>query len=470
MDRLALLDRGAEEVASGRLAAAEATYRTILSEAPADAEALSNLGAVFNTARCHESAEAACREALRSRPGYWAALANLGMSLHRQQRYDEAVEAYVAALRANPGNSSACTNLAVSLNEQWRMAESLRMHDAAVRLAPQDAEVRNNRALALLMAGDFERGFTEFEWRWRAPTMKPHDVPGKQWRGEPPAGRTILLHDEAGFGDTLQFVRYAPLLAARGARVLLQVQPPLVRLVRQSFGSVAEVFGRGEALPDYDLHCPMLSLPHGFGTRIDTVPSDTPYLLVDQAAASRWRRRLDEANLGQACIGLVWAGASRPDMPDAFAMNRRRSLTLSQFAPLADVPGVRFVSLQLNAAAEAVPPGMVMLDPMAEMADFADTAALIANLDLVIAADTAVAHLAGALGRPVWVLSRYDACWRWLAGRQDSPWYPSLRFYRQPRPGDWAAVMAAVRGDLRMFVFEKKQQRTSDHFGFGLSG
>ncbi len=465
MDRLALLDRGAEEVASGRLAAAEATYRTILAEAPADAEALSNLGAVFNTARCHEAAEAACRQALMARPGYWAALANLGMSLHRQQRYDEAVAAYVASLRANPGNSSACTNLAVSLNEQWRMAESLRMHDAAVRLAPQDAEVRNNRALAWLMAGDFERGFAEFEWRWRAPAMKPHDVPGEQWRGEPPAGRKILLHDEAGFGDTLQFVRYAPLLAARGARVLLQVQPPLVRLMRQSFPGVAEVFGRGEALPDYDLHCPMLSLPHGFRTRIDTVPSDTPYLLVDQAAASRWRWRLDEASLDQAYIGLVWAGASRPDMPDAFAMNRRRSLTLSQFAPLADVPGVRFVSLQLNAKAEAVPPGMAMLDPMAEMADFADTAALVANLDLVIAADTAVAHLAGALGRPVWVLSRYDACWRWLAGRQDSPWYPSLRFYRQPRPGDWDSVLSAVREDLRMFFFEKKNQKTFANLG-----
>jgi Tfp pilus assembly protein PilF len=460
LDRLALLDRGAEEVASGRLAAAEATYRTILAEAPADADALSNLGAVFNTARCHEAAEQACRQSLLSRPGYWAALANLGMSLHRQQRYDEAVAAYVAALHANPGNSSACTNLAVCLNEQWRMAESLRMHDAAVRLAPDDAEVRNNRALALLMASNFEHGFAEFEWRWRAPTMKPHGVAGQQWRGEPPAGRTILLHDEAGFGDTLQFVRYAPLLAGRGARVLLQVQPPLVRLVRQSFPGMAEVFARGEALPAYDLHCPMLSLPHGFGTRIDTVPSASPYLAADAAGALRWRHRLDEASLGQPCIGLVWAGASRPEMPDAFAMNRRRSLTLSQFAPLADVPGVRFVSLQLNAAAESVPPGMTMLDPMAEMADFADTAALVANLDLVIAADTAVAHLAGALGRPVWVLSRYDACWRWLAGRQDSPWYPALRFYRQPRPGEWESVVAAVREDLRMFFFEKKNQKT----------
>jgi len=447
MDRLALLDRGAAQVGSGQLAEAAATYHSILREVPDDAEALSNLGAVFNNARQHAAAEAACRAALAARPGYWAALANLGTALHRQQRYEEAVAAYVASLTANPGNARACTNLGIALNEQWRMPESLRIHDAALRLAPDDPEVRNNRALALLIAGDFERGFTELEWRWRSPLMRPHGIPGPQWQGEPPHGKTILIHDEGGFGDTLQFVRYAPMVSALGARVLLQVQPPLLRLIRRSMPEV-ELIARGDALPAFDLHCPMLSLPHCLGTTLDTVPADLPYLHPDPQAAERWRARLADAKTGHVCVGLVWAGASRPDMPDAFEMNQRRSLSLARFAPLADVPGVRFVSLQLDAEPVPPPPGMAILDPMAEMQDFDDTAALVANLDLVIAADTAVAHLAGGLGRPVWVLSRYDACWRWLAGRTDCPWYPKLRFYRQPKPGDWDPVIAAVRGDL----------------------
>jgi hypothetical protein len=323
------------------------------------------------------------------------------------------------------------------------------MHNASLRLAPDDPEIHNNRAQALLMAGEFEAGFAELEWRWRSPAMRPHGMAGPQWQGEDPAGLTILVHDEGGFGDTLQFVRYAPMLASRGATVRLQVQPPLVRLIGQSMPDVAQVFARGEPLPAYDMHCPMLSLPHCFGTRLDTVPAQLPYLKPELEAAARWRVRLDDATASRSLrVGLVWAGASRPEMPEAFAMNLRRSLTLSRLAPLAAVPGVCFVSLQLDAA-EAVPPGMDILDPMAAMTDFADTAALVANLDLVIAADTAVAHLAGALGRPVWVLSRYDACWRWLADRRDSPWYPQLRLFRQPRPGAWDPVIAAVVADLK---------------------
>jgi Flp pilus assembly protein TadD len=452
MDRLMLLDRGAAQIRAGSLPEAEATYRTILADQPDDAEALSNLGAVFNAARCHEAAEAACRAALEARPGYWAALANLGTALHRQQRYGEAIGAYLDSLHANPGNVKACTNLGVALNEQWRMDESLRVHDAALRLAPDDPEVRNNRALALLTAGDLERGFAELEWRWQSTAMKPHGIPGPQWQGEAPKGATILVHDEGGFGDTLQFVRYAPMLAALGARVMVQVQPPLVRLIQRSMPSVT-VFARGEPLPIYDLHCPMLSLPHCFGTRLDTVPADLPYLHPDPAGADHWGDRLAEVTGGQDfCVGLIWAGASRPDMPDAFAMNQRRSLTLAHFAPLAVVPRARFVSLQLDAPPEPTPTGMAIMDPMAGMKDFDDTAALVANLDLVIAADTAVAHLAGALGRPVWLLSRYDACWRWVAGRQDCPWYPALKFFRQPSPGDWASVIAAVTKELNRLV------------------
>jgi hypothetical protein len=343
---------------------------------------------------------------------------------------------------------NACSNLGVALSEQWRMAESLYIHDLAVKLAPDNAEVRTNRAIALLSAGDLAQGFAEFEWRWHTPSMQPHGIAGALWQGEALRGRTILVHDEGGFGDTLQFVRYVPQLLALGAQVILRVQGPLARLLRRSLPG-AQVLTLVDALPQYDWHCPMVSLAHRLGTTLDTIPGQTPYLVPDAAAVADWHRRLEALRPGLK-IGLVWAGAARPGTPMVDAMDRRRSMRLAALAPLARVPGVQFISLQLDGSAEAAaaPCGMTLFDPMPAMTDFDDTAAVVANLDLVIAVDTAVAHLAGGLGRPVWLLSRYDACWRWLAGRQDSPWYPSLRFYRQPKPGDWDSVIAAVAGEL----------------------
>jgi hypothetical protein len=375
-------------------------------------------------------------------PGVWAAWGNLGTALHRQQRYDEAVAAYAEALRRNPNHVNACTNLGVALAEQGRMRLALVLHDAALALAPGNAAVRCNRALALLAAGDLARGFAEYEWRWQVPGMLPHGVAGPCWQGEDPAGRTILVHDEGGYGDTLQFVRYVPLLAARGARVVLCVQPPLVRLLARLPGP-AVVLARGTEPPDYDLHCPMLSLPHGFSTTLESVPARVPYLPVDAAKAAAWRAKLAGAGLR---VGVVWAGASRPGMAAMRAMDARRSLPAGALTALAGIAGVRFVSLQKD----QVPPAQLdMADPMPDCADFDDTAAVVAGLDLVIAVDTAVAHLAGALGRPVWLLSRYDACWRWLHGRRDNPWYPGLRLYRQTAPGEWAPVLRELAADLR---------------------
>jgi hypothetical protein len=419
------------------MAEAEAAFRAL----PDDAEALSNLGAVLNATQRHGEAEAACRGAIALQPGFWAAWGNLGTALHRQLRYGAAVAAYAEALRRNPADVNALTNLGVALTEQGRMEAALAVHAAAVALAPDNAAVRCNRALALLAAGDLKQGFAENEWRWQVPGMLPHGVAGPCWQGEDPAERTILVHDEGGYGDTLQFVRYVPLLAARGARVVLRVQPPLVRLLARLPG-VAAVLPRGAEPPDYDFHCPMLSLPHCFATTLETVPARVPYLRADTARAATWRARLAGAGLR---VGLVWAGASRPRMAVAHAMDTRRSLPAGALAPLADIPGVRFVSLQKD---HPLPDRPVLADPMPECVDFADTAAVVAALDLVIAVDTAVAHLAGALGRPVWLLSRYDSCWRWLHGRRDSPWYPGLRLYRQPAPGEWAPSLREVAADL----------------------
>jgi hypothetical protein len=251
------------------------------------------------------------------------------------------------------------------------------------------------------------------------------------------------LHAEQGLGDTLQFVRYAPMVAALGARVVLEVQPPLVRLM-QGLRDVAQVIACGDALPRFDVHCPLLSLPLAFATRLETVPATVPYLHVDPAQAASWRAKLPAEGMR---VGLVWAGAPHQDDAGAHLIDRRRSIGIRQLLRLADIPGIHLVSLQKDAP-EPVPDALQLIDLMPSVEDFADTAALIAALDLVIAVDTSVAHLAGALGCPVWLLSRYDGCWRWLHGRDDSPWYPGMRIHRQERPCDWSAVIEHVRSDL----------------------
>lgn len=442
MDRSTLLARGAALVEAGAIGDAEAAYRAMLDLAPDDAEALSNLSVVLGLREDFVAAEAAARSALAAAPEHWAAHAALGVALHRQQLHDAAVAAYLGALRRNPADVNSCTNLAVALSEQGRVAEALVVHDAAVAEAPEDATVHINRAMTRLAAGDLAAGFAELEWRWQllGENGQPDAVP--RWWGEDLSGRSILVHDEGGYGDTLQFVRYVPLLQARGARVVLRVQPPLVRLMQRSLPGVV-VIARGAALPRTDFHCPMISLAHGFGTTLETVPATLPYLAACPEATAAWDARLG----GGLRVGLVWAGESRAGQRHVHAMDRRRSMRLAMLAPLAGVPDVRLIGLQMGAA-EAVPAGMALLDPMGAMRDFDDTASLVAALDLVISVDTAVAHLAGALGRPTWVLSRYDACWRWLAGRSDSPWYPTLRVTRQARPGDWCSVVSQVRGEL----------------------
>ena len=259
-------------------------------------------------------------------------------------------------------------------------------------------------------------------------------------------GRTILLHAEQGLGDSLQMARYAPLVAGRGGRVILEVQAPLVRLLRGLPG-VAQIVAAGEALPAFDLHCPLFSLPLAFGTRLEAVPA-APYLRADPVLVDAWRQRM-VAGEGLR-VGLVWAGAARigPDV------NQERSIAPAQLAPLAEVPGLCFYSLQMHeGGAAAIPtvPGLTIHDLTADITDFADTAALVAQLDLVISVDTSTAHLAAGMGKPVWLLSRYNGCWRWLAERSDSPWYPSLTVFRQRQPSDWAPVMVEVAAALRGF-------------------
>jgi hypothetical protein len=255
---------------------------------------------------------------------------------------------------------------------------------------------------------------------------------------------TILALHEDGFGDTLQFLRYLPLLAELGARVVAYVPPALQRVMRMVPG-VADVVTNPRRLPPHDWICPMFSLPRIFGTMIDTIPP-TPALILDAALPGHWAGRLPDSGLR---VGLVWAGQARPSLPGFGTLDRRRSSGLATFAPLFDVPGVAFVSLQAGPASRQIrSAGLVLVDPMPDVRDFADTAAIIADLDVVISVDTSVVHLAGLMGKPVFLLDRYDGCWRWLSGRSDSPWYPRLTIFRQQQPGDWSWPMAQVRASL----------------------
>jgi len=392
------------------------------------AETLRSLGAVADAAAMAE-------QALALRPGDPHSLQVMGNARHDLGDFAAAAACYRTALIRAPDHAGLWTNLGNSLQAMGRAADALAVQDRAVALAPEDPEARFCRALTLLAAGDFARGWAEYEWRFRRAGRAGRRL-GPVWRGGPIEGRRILLHAEQGHGDTLQFLRYVPLVAARGGRVVLEVQPALRRLAETVPGA-AEVIATGETLPPFDTHSPLLSLPLAFETRLSSIPAAVPYLAADPGA---WAERLPAGRR----IGLCWAGAgTEQGLP--FALDRRRSLDPRLLAPLAGLPGAVFVSLQREASGS---PPLPLVNPMPLMRDFADTAALIAALDLVISVDTAVAHLAGALGKPVWLLSRADACWRWLQGREDSPWYPRMRIFRQRAPGDWHDVMLRVRAAL----------------------
>jgi tetratricopeptide (TPR) repeat protein len=395
----------------------------------------------------HADALASYDRALALQPDYVEAWNNRGNALRALTRYDDAIASYDHALALRPDSRQARVNKGNVLQIVNRHDTALPCYDAVLAAEPDHVDAHWNGALCRLALGDFAAGWREFEWRFELMPRRDYEAPLRLGQDFAP-GTTILLHAEQGFGDTLQFCRYAPLLAARGARVVMEVQPPLKRLMATLEG-VTLVAAQGEATGDFDLHCPLMSLPLAFGTTPETIPASVPYLWADPDAAARWRARLD--GLPGLKVGLVWAGNPRSFNWVAAETDRRRSIALVRYAPLASVPGVTLVSLQKDAAGDQVrdaPAGMVIHDWTRELEDFADTAALVAGLDLVIGVDTSVVHVAGALGKPVWILNRHGACWRWFRNRNDTPWYPTARLFHQPSPGDWDSVIAEVRAAL----------------------
>lgn len=507
----ALRDRGLVDEAMG-------AYRRAIAVRPHYAEAWCNLGTVLNDKGLRDEAVAACRQAIAHKPEFPEAFYTLGNALVEQGLLDEAIAAFRRGVALNPnlpqihtnlgnalrdrglleeavvefrrvialnppnqladaynnlGNTlcdlgkyeeavgacrqalglrpdfpGALTTLGVSLQYQGQLAEAEAAYRRAIAVEAGYPEAHKNLALLLLLRGDFGPGWKEYEWRWRCEHFKHArwNVEQALWDGSDLRGRTILLHAEQGFGDTIQFIRYLPLVAARAGGVIFECGPELRRLLQGAAG-VTRWLAAGDPPPPYDVHCPLMSLPRALGTTAENIPGGGAYLRADAVGKEWWRKELagDRQRLK---VGLVWAG--RPTNRN----NLSRSITLQMLAPLGQVPGVSFYSLQkgeARAQARQPPAGMELIDRSAELRDFADTAALLANLDLVIAVDTAVVHLAGAMGKRVWMLLPFMPDWRWQLGREDSPWYPTVRLFRQTTNGEWQSVIQRVAAALRQW-------------------
>jgi tetratricopeptide (TPR) repeat protein len=443
----AVNNRGVVLAALRRYDEALASYDRALALKPDYANPFNGRGVALMALRRFEEALASYDRALALKPDYADAFSNRGNVLRVLKRFDEAVASYDKAVALKPEHAEAFNNRGVALQELRRFDEALASYQHAQALNPDYAEAHWNEGLLRLLTGDFDRGWIKSEWRWRFGSLASSKRSFAQplWRGdEPVEGKTILLHSEQGLGDTIQFCRYAPLVAARGARVILQVDEPLRQIVSGVAG-VSLCISKAEAPPDFDLHCPLLSLPLAFATRLESIPSATPYLGVP-AHTTDWEARLGPKHRPR--IGLVWSGNPRHEN------DFNRSIRLDAMSRLFDVAAT-FVSLQKDVRAddEAVLGARSdLLDLGRSLDSFSDTAALISRLDLVISVDTSVAHLAGALGRPVWMLLPYRPDWRWLLDREDCPWYPTARLFRQTDSREWQSVVERVHDALHRMV------------------
>jgi tetratricopeptide (TPR) repeat protein len=426
---------------------AVAAFERAIALKPDYFQAHNNLSYALSMLRRYPEAIAACRKSLALEPDNAQGLTNLGVALEGDGQFDEAIAISQKALQIQPDLPEPYLTLSKAFSEKDQIPEAIAAARKAISLRPDFASAHFNLSTLLLSIGEFTEGWREHESRVKAEHLQlvPREFSRPRWDGNDLAGRRILLHCEQGFGDAIQFVRYAPIVAARGGEVILECRPELVRLFH-SVASVKVWVILGQNFPEHDVYYPLLSLPMLFDTTPATIPAAVPYIRAETGAAAAWKDRLAKEpglKIGPK-VGLVWGGSKVPE-PD-------RSIPLEQFAALARIPNVRLISLQKGPAAQEArnpPAGLSLIDWTAELNDFADTAALISQLDLVITIDTSVAHLAGALGKPVWVLLRRAADWRWLLDRADSPWYPTMRLFRQTIYRDWKAPIREVIQQLR---------------------
>lgn len=424
---------------------AEDCFRRAADLDPGLADAHQALGQLHHDRGEDDRAMECYRLAVQACPGMVEAHCNLGNILRERFDLAAALVQYDAALQTAPDAAAVHANKGVALHELGRFDDALAAYDRALLLDPDDAECRRNRAMTLLLLGRFDEGWRAYEARWRTVRFKsePRVSNKPRWTiGVEEPGASVLVQAEQGLGDTIQFVRYAPLLAARNMHVILQCPRPLTRLMR-SVAGIIQVIEPGDPVPGHDFHIPMMSLPGAFATDQATIPADVPYLSVAESDVTAWRNRLGTGS--GARIGLVWKGSAQ------HPRDQVRSPGLAPLLPLLDLPGATFVSLQKDGGDRdiAVHGADGIVDVTAELTDFAATAALVQGLDLVITCDTAVGHLAGALGRPVAMLLPQVPEWRWLLDRDDTPWYPTMRLFRQKEPGDWTGVVRQLNEYLQ---------------------
>jgi tetratricopeptide (TPR) repeat protein len=475
-------DLGTAFLKLGQFVAASACFQQALQLQPDDPDTLNNLGTALWEQGRHAEAESRYRRAVQLRPGDFAAWNNLGNALREQGRAEEAADCYRQTLRLQGGSAEAHLNLGVVLSDlgvleesaarlgralelrpdwpaafdhlgmtfgrQGQFDKALACYEHALHLQPDFPEAHRNRAMAWLAQGDFEQGWPEYEWRWQCRGRPSSAFSQPRWEGDDLNGRTILLHSEQGLGDTLQFIRYASLVkqCGSGSTVVLSCPQPLVRLLARCRG-IDRVLATGAALPEFDVHAPLMSLPLILGTTLDNIPADVPYLSTTAQAVERWHHA--PSPVPGFRTGIAWQGNPR------YRSDRHRSFPLARLAPLAQVPTVQLISLQFGAGTDQLhqlagrfhvtDPGQRRGQPVG---DFLDLAALVQNLDLVVTPDTAIAHLAGGLGVRVWLALSFVADWRWLTQRDDSPWYPTVRLFRQTRPGDWDEVFERMADAL----------------------
>jgi Flp pilus assembly protein TadD len=432
-------------LALNRSAEAAAACRRALQLRRGNAEAHQVLGHALTDAGDHTSALKAYQDAARLKPDLPDLLNNLGIALHHANQLEEAARTLTRAHGKESRDPGVLINLSSVLRDLCRFDQAEARLAAAVRLAPADPKVRYNHALLMLLLGRFEQAWPGWEQRFAAGAVSSRGLPQPRWRGEPLAGRTLLIHAEQGLGDTIQFCRYP---FPTGGNLIFEAQPRIARLLasRKDMPAIVRV---GDPLPPFDLTCPLMSLPNVYKTTEATIPAGIPYLSAEPDVVARWRARIGERGFR---IGIAWQG--NPSRRE----DTGRSIALEQFLPLASIPGVRLISLQKDLGAEQLSSGM-NIETLGEDFDsgpdgFIDTAAVMMNLDLVITSDTAIPHLAGALGRPVWVALRAVPDWRFMLERADSPWYPTMRLFRQDVRDQWEPVFAAIKNALAARVAE----------------
>jgi len=428
---------------------------------PDHAIAYNNLATALKKQGKLDEAVTVYNKSIALQPDYAMAHCNLGNLLKELGRFNEAEESCRRAISLQPDYADAHNNLASSLQKQGKHNEAIESYSIAIKYNPESIHAHINRSSTLLLTENFKDGWPEYEWRLHTKNCNSGTFHQTQWDGSPLNGKTILVHAEQGFGDTIQFVRYLQMIQSLGGHVIFECQKELIRLLKNCAGidEIIEV----TSIPDvkFDTHIYLLSLPGIFGTDIDSIPSDTPYISVDPGHSEQWRLKF--ASNIDFKIGIAWSG--RPTFEDHY-----RSCSLDDFAPLAEIPGITFYSLQKGPASEEIfnpTIDMKIINLDRELNDFSDTAAAMDNLDLIISTDTAVVHLAGAVGVPIWTLLHTSSDWRWFLNRDDSPWYPEMRLFRQTKFNDWTGLFKQVKEALLQKV-NNAGMLTTEHKEYAL--